>query len=64
MEYNHEHTRNIVCPYCGHENRDSWEVMSGEEDLGIIECGMCEEEFVAWRIVTVEYSTKKIEDKE
>jgi transcription elongation factor Elf1 len=58
----HKYTRNIVCPYCGYEDRDSWEVCPEEEDLGIVECGRCEKEFYASRIVTVEYSTYKIEE--
>jgi len=62
MEFDHEYTRNIICPYCGHEDQDSWEVMSGEEDLGIINCGMCEEEFVATRNISITYCTEKVED--
>jgi transcription elongation factor Elf1 len=62
MEINHEYTRYIVCPYCGYEDKDSWEICSGKEDLGIVECGRCEEEFYASRIVTIEYSTYKIEE--
>ncbi|MGI5848797.1 MAG: hypothetical protein ACOX8Q_01795 [Christensenellales bacterium] len=57
----HEYTRNIVCPYCGYEDIDSWEVESGEEDLGLQTCGNCEKEFYAQRIVTVEYSTTEAE---
>ena len=63
QEYDHEYTRNIVCPHCGYEDMDSWEVMSGEEDLGIIECGRCEKSFLASRIITIEYCTEKIENK-
>jgi hypothetical protein len=35
--------------------------MRNEEDLGVIECGMCGEEFKAERIVAIEYSTYKLE---
>jgi transcription elongation factor Elf1 len=62
MEYDHEYTRNIVCPYCGYEDQDSWEVMPREEDLGVIECGMCGEEFEAERDVNITYSTYKLKD--
>jgi hypothetical protein len=60
MEFDHEYTGNIVCPYCGYEDRDSWEVCPNEEDIGIIECGRCEEEFYATRNVSVSYCTEKI----
>jgi len=56
----HEYTKEIVCPYCGNEQSDSWEF----SDDGEIECGMCEETFTYERIVTVEYSTAKSECKE
>jgi hypothetical protein len=58
-KFDHEYTNNIVCPYCGYEDIDSWEVESGQEDLGLIECGNCEKEFYATRIISVEYSTEK-----
>ena len=57
----HEYTRNIVCPYCGAKDGDSWECLPGEEDLGNIECWECEKTFSAQRIITVEYCTYKID---
>jgi predicted RNA-binding Zn-ribbon protein involved in translation (DUF1610 family) len=58
-EIDHEYTKNIVCPYCGHENRDSWEVEPGQEDIGLTECGSCEKSFYAYRNITIDYSTKE-----
>lgn len=55
----HEYTGNIVCPYCGYEDKDSWEEQPGEEDLGLTECGNCEKYFYAKRHITIEYSTEK-----
>jgi len=53
----HEYTDNIVCPYCGAIDEDSWEY---EDESGIIDCGVCEKEFFWSRvIVNVQYSTKK-----
>lgn len=56
---NHEYTKEIVCPYCGYEFSDSWDYNINEEDIGLVECGECEKEFYASRIITVDYSTKK-----
>lgn len=56
-EIDHTYTENIVCPYCGHEDIDSWEAQS---DHGEYECGMCDELFFYERIVTTQYSTKKL----
>ena len=55
----HEYTKEIVCPYCGYKFSDSWEINSNEEDIGLVECGECEKEFYASRIITVDYSTEK-----
>jgi transcription elongation factor Elf1 len=60
-EYDYEN--DITCPYCGYKDRDSWEVMSGEEDLGVIECGHCCKEFEAFRNVSITYTTKKIDNE-
>lgn len=57
-EIDHECTVNIVCPYCGNEDRDSWEVSPGEEDLGLIDCD-CGKSFYATRNITITYSTYK-----
>jgi len=53
----HEYTPEIVCPYCGHEQSDSWEF----SDDGTHECSMCDNEFNYERIVTIQYSTSKKE---
>jgi len=51
----HKYTDNIICPWCGHKDRDSWE----SDDNGEEECGDCGKEFTYERIVTVEYCTSK-----
>jgi Zn ribbon nucleic-acid-binding protein len=51
----------ITCPYCGHQDKDSWEV---SEDDGKIECGACGSEFSYERIVDVSYSTRPIKPTE
>lgn len=49
-------TEGVVCPYCGHEDRDSWELGDGGEGCGETECGECEREFVWVRTLSVSYS--------
>ncbi len=49
-------TDEIKCPYCGHEQSDSWEY-SG--DSGTAECDFCEKGFEYTRNIFVDYSTEK-----
>lgn len=53
-----EHTDEMVCPWCGHEQRDSWE---SPDDDGRTACNRCGEDFDYTRHVTVTYSTSKPE---
>lgn len=53
------YTSETVCPYCGHETQDSWE-LSGDD--GVDECGECEKPFRWARHVGVTYCTRKVED--
>ena len=53
----HKNTRNIICPYCGYEDTDSWE---HEADRDEIECTECDETFKYEREITIDYTTKKI----
>jgi len=55
----HKYTNNITCPYCGYEYIDSWEMQSGEEDIGLIQCDNCYKHFYANRNIAIDYSTKK-----
>ena len=56
-----ESTDEIVCPYCGRIETDSWEEQPDEEDLGELECQTCFETYIAERYVSVTYSTEMIE---
>ena len=58
-EIDHEYTDEIVCPFCGHEFGDSWEIDGSSEDLGLIDCEECYKEFYAVRNISVCYSTEK-----
>lgn len=52
----HDFTDEIICPHCGEEWSDSWEL----DDGGVLECYACEEEFTYNRNITIDYSTNKI----
>jgi len=58
---NHEYTSEIVCPWCGYEFGDSWDIGPEDEDIGQIECEECERAFTANRNISVSYSTQKCE---
>jgi hypothetical protein len=55
MAIDHEYTNEIVCPYCGAEFLDSWEL--GAYD--ILECD-CGKKFISTRNTEVTYTTEKI----
>lgn len=55
-EIEHEYTAEVVCPWCGYEYTDSWEL----SDEGDEECPNCWKPFRYSRDVTVDYSTEKI----
>jgi DNA-directed RNA polymerase subunit RPC12/RpoP len=57
-DIDHEYTDTIVCPYCGYKHEDVFEF----SDDGETDCYKCGKEFSFTRIVTVEYSTEKIEE--
>lgn len=54
-----DHTQFIVCPYCGHEDQNSWEY----HDSGNVYCGSCGEEFFMEREIVVYYTSKKIKSE-
>lgn len=51
-----------VCPYCGHLERDAWEIDFGPGLDGNTHtwCGSCGKEYFLSRNVSVSYSSKKI----
>ena len=56
-----EHRDNIVCPDCGYEDRDSWEVhfgpgLDGETEH---ECADCGQKMKVERCCTITYTTRK-----
>jgi hypothetical protein len=55
-EIDHDYTDEIVCPYCGYEFSDSWEIGA---DSGEEECYECGEKFEFYRHIEVSYCTAK-----
>jgi len=58
-EIDHQFTDEIVCPYCGYEHSDSWEM----GDQGEIECEKCGKTFEYWVETQVHYTTKRKENE-
>ena len=57
-EIEHDYTKNLICPYCGYEDKDTWE--SGVDEGGeLIDCQECGKEYFAVQNVLISYSTKK-----
>lgn len=49
-----EYTQNAICPHCGCEQLDSWELESGEYD-----CEFCNKPFIVIVNVEISYLTYK-----
>jgi len=58
-----EYTSEIVCPYCGYEFSDSWDVNSsvGDGDLDNQECDECGKTFFCRRDIDVSYVSEKLD---
>jgi transcription elongation factor Elf1 len=50
--------QNIICPWCGHIHKDSWEIQPHAED-GTFDCHECEKPILFSRSTTVRYSANK-----
>lgn len=55
-DFFHTRTDEMVCPYCRHVNRDSWEY---SKDDGYAWCGECDAKFRYCRNITVTYTTSR-----
>lgn len=54
-EIDHKGTDEIVCPHCGHVEKDSWE--RGRRDSGSDKCGECGGGFDWERRTEITYTT-------
>ncbi len=61
-DIDHEYTSDLVCPYCGNKESDSWEYRESDGFTGEIECGRCEKHYKYETHVDVTFSTKKIKE--
>jgi hypothetical protein len=52
-----DYESNLICPYCGYEDGDSWELSDDEEEH---ECGRCGATVSYRRVVTVEYNSSPV----
>lgn len=50
---------NLICPYCGGRHSDSYEYFTFKDDA-VVECGHCERDFSASRVVDVTYEARPI----
>jgi alanyl-tRNA synthetase len=59
-----DYTANVICPFCGYEDNNSWEINFGPCGDGETEiiCDSCEKNFIASRHVSVNYSSWKKEE--
>ncbi len=53
-------TSEIVCPWCGHEQLDSWEMEDSDDEC---ECNECGKAFAYERDVEVTYSSYRVESE-
>lgn len=52
-----EHTTVPVCPHCGHEMLDPWDMEWGSNECIEVECGECESEYIVCIQTTITYSS-------
>lgn len=55
----HEHTRDLVCPWCGYEHDESWEFGGGQEGEFRLDCHSCDQPIAGERRVTVVYYSQR-----
>lgn len=49
-----------VCPYCDHEESDSWEISANVNDEWVqVECGNCSKTYLMERVTSVAYTTER-----
>ena len=64
-EFDTDYTDSLVCPWCGYDDPDSWEIdfgagMEGDIIHGCVSCG---KPMLATRVVNVTYTTTKHENQ-
>lgn len=60
-EFDTEYTRAPICPHCGKEMTDAWELQLHDSDYQEVECGWCEKPYSVTCCISVDYCTYKPE---
>lgn len=55
-EIDHEYTDNLICPYCGYEDQDSWELSESSDNYT---CGDCSKNFTYNSSVSRTFTSQK-----
>lgn len=58
MEIEHSYTDELVCPYCGYEYSNSWELDDDDE----LVCPECLKIFIYYREITYHYVSAKTKE--
>lgn len=53
------HDDDPQCPYCGHVDRDAWEIDFGSSDEAEVACGACGNDYIVTQHTSRTYSTSK-----
>jgi len=62
-EIDHEDTSEVVCPYCGHKQSDTWELTGGDDEEDTVNCGKCEKEFGYRTEITIDFTSWKLKEE-
>ena len=57
----HEDTDNMICPYCGYEDEDSYVSVMGRDKDSRYTCEDCGKEFLATTKTVTTYTTRRLE---
>jgi len=55
-------THEIICPHCGYEHSDSYELLNDNKDCGETDCEECGKTFRWSSDFTITFSTEKMEE--
>ena len=55
-------TPSPVCPYCGHVERDAWEIDFGSSETATVFCGACGRGYVVLQHISITYTTSKSDE--
>lgn len=61
IEIETRYTRDATCPYCGYENRDSWELHLDSGHEIEVDCGKCEKTYLVSCDIDITYCSHKKE---